>query len=118
MYLALAEMFAKHVRNTRREVLVDMVCKGSANLAFQQAAHLVRLTYGDKSPTQSPRAHASPGRTSPSLPTPQPPPARGPPQPKKLERFEEVVDGCGLGAGDPIYICTCAYIYICMYIQI
>ena len=84
MYLALAEMFAKHVRNTRREVLVDMVCKGSANLAFQQAAHLVRLTYGDKFPTQSPRAHASPGRTSPSLPTPQPPPARGPPQPKKL----------------------------------
>ena len=29
VYLALAEMFAKHVRNTRREVLVDMVCKGS-----------------------------------------------------------------------------------------
>jgi hypothetical protein len=36
VYRALAALFEEQTFNVRREVLVDMVCSGSANLSFQQ----------------------------------------------------------------------------------
>ena len=46
VYRALLELFETNTFNVRRDVLMDMVTKGSANLTFQQVKNLVNLTYG------------------------------------------------------------------------
>jgi len=46
VYNALEDLFAANSFNVRRQVLLDMVCKGNSSLTWQQVKVLINLTYG------------------------------------------------------------------------